>query len=297
MIEHPGPWPGDIDALDVPAPVAAAVARAGRLGVRVQFVRRTRRRRATPPFHVYVAHSGVGRGRRTEPAPDDGIGSRIGTGIAPAIGVGTAWLEGREVADPGDLAGLDLAAVAAGIPPGFGDPAPGPLFLVCTHGRHSACCARTGTPLARGLAARFGDAVWETTHVGGDRFAANLVCLPHGIYYGNLGPAEAAAAADAYLRGEIVLDRLRGRAGMPEAAQAAEHFVRLGSGILEIDSVRVESLTGASPYDAVVSAAKTRYRVRVDRVPGGGPCGPGCEEIRDTYVVGDLTLLNEASLV
>ena len=48
---------------------------------------------------------------------------------------------------------------------------PAPLLLVCTHGRRDACCAQFGRPTAMALARRYGTAVWETTHVGGDRFA------------------------------------------------------------------------------------------------------------------------------
>lgn len=42
------------------------------------------------------------------------------------------------------LAAGDPPGLAAGDPPGFGTPAPGPLFLVCTHGRRDVCCARYG---------------------------------------------------------------------------------------------------------------------------------------------------------
>jgi hypothetical protein len=278
LIEHPGPWPHDIGDLRLPAPIGRAVEEALRLGIRPQFIRRTARRRRTPPLQVYAGHSLATCG------PHD-------PGGAPA------WLEGRELTDPAELAGLDLTAVAAGERPGFGDPVNGPVLLVCTHGRRNVCCARTGGPLARELHARFGDAVWETTHVGGDRYAANLVCLPHGLYYGSLGPAEAIDAVRAYLRGEVVLDRLRGRAGIPEPAQAAEHFVRARSGILGVDDVRVESLTGTSPYEAAVTAGGSRYRVIVERAEINDGCGPGCQGDLDTYALGDLALLNEATLV
>jgi hypothetical protein len=90
-----------------------------------------------------------------------------------------------------------------------------PLYLVCTHGKRNVCCARLGGPLAQALAARHPGPVWETTHVGGHRFAANLVLLPHGLYYGPVTVALAAAAIDAYQRGSVVVDRYRGRAGQP----------------------------------------------------------------------------------
>jgi hypothetical protein len=271
LIEHPGPWAAEIGDTDLPAPVAAAVAEAVGNGVRVQLIRPTGRRRTVPPLRAYVGWSGSG---------------------APV------WLEGRELADPTELADLDLTAVAAGRPPGFGEPVPEPLFLVCAHGRHNACCARNGASLARALSARVGPSVWETTHVGGDRFAANLVCLPHGLYYGDLGLDEAMSAVTAYREGKVILDRLRGRAGLPESAQAAEHEVRALIGELGVDMVAVESVTGGNPaYDVVVRAGSDRYRVIVRPAPASGPCGPGCEESRRTYLCGRITLLSEAALV
>ncbi|MCQ0010318.1 hypothetical protein [Actinomadura madurae] len=102
---------------------------------------------------------------------------------------------------------------------------------------------------------------------------------------------------DAYLRGEVVLDRLRGRAGTPEPAQAAEHFVREHTGCLGLDEVVVESIIGTSPYEAVVVARQSRYRVIMEAVQQPDPCGTGCGENQRTYVVRELTLLNEAALV
>ncbi|MFG2089717.1 sucrase ferredoxin [Spirillospora sp. NPDC048824] len=269
LVEHPGPWPERVEDLATPAPVGEAVRAARKAGVRPQLIRRPGRRRRTPPLQVYAAFS---RGAEV-------------------------WIEGRELADPAELEALDLDALAAGRSPGLGEPVAEPLLLVCTHGRHNVCCARAGGPLARTLTARFDRLVWETTHVGGDRFAANLVCLPHGLYYGDLGETQAVTAADAYLRGEVVLDRLRGRAGTPEPAQAAEHFVRAHTGRLGLDDVTVRSITGTSRYEAVVVVQESRYRVVVEAVEQSAPCGPGCGENLKTYLVRELTLLNEAALV
>jgi hypothetical protein len=89
------------------------------------------------------------------------------------------------------------------------------LFLICTNGRHNVCCARLGTPLARALREELGDAVWETTHLGGDRYSANMVCLPDGLYYGDLAVTDGFAAATRYVRGEVWLKRYRGRLACP----------------------------------------------------------------------------------
>ena len=263
LIEHPGPWGRDIDHAVPPGPLADAIERATRHGVRVQFIRRSGRRRATPPLLVYAGYSG-----------------------------GPVWLEERELADHSELAGLDLAAVGAGRAPGFGTPVTRPLLLVCAHGRHNACCARFGVPLARALHRRFAD-VWETTHVGGDRYAANLVCLPHALYYGDLDETRAAEAAEAYRKGKVVLENYRGRAGFPEPVQAAEHFVRAHTGNLSVDDVTVEAMAGDT---AVVRAGHDRYEVRVERVDLE-QCGTGCGEEIGSYVERDLTLFNGTALV
>ena len=73
------------------------------------------------------------------------------------------------------------------------EPSADPLFVVCTHGRRDPCCAEQGRPLAERLAATARDDVWESTHIGGDRFAANLVAFPHGLYFGRLEPRRAGA--------------------------------------------------------------------------------------------------------
>jgi hypothetical protein len=276
LIEHPGPWAEEVDDTNLPSPVAAAIAEARRLGVRPQLIRRSGRRRTTPPLQVYIGWSGAGSNQKAAPA----------------------WLAGRELADPAELAELDMAAVAAGRCPDFGTPVTDPVLLVCTHGRHNACCARTGAPLARALRKRYGPAVWETTHVGGDRYAANLVCLPHGLYYGDLGFNEAVTAIDAYYAGQVSLERLRGRAGLPEPAQAAEHQVRAYTGAFGVEAVWAESVTGIDPaYEVIVRSGGERYRVNVRRSSRPDSCGSGCAENRRTYVCGTPALLNEAALV
>jgi hypothetical protein len=142
------------------------------------------------------------------------------------------WLERRRLDDPAELLGLEWAKVAAGERPGFGDPATEPVYLVCTNGRHDRCCATYGRPLALALAGAHGDLVWESSHVGGDRFAGNLVCLPSGHYFGRVGPAEAERVLGLHRRGIIDLFHYRGCCTDPPAVQAAEWFARRGTGLL-----------------------------------------------------------------
>lgn len=123
---------------------------------------------------------------------------------------------------------------------GAGAPIDHPLLLVCTHGKHDPCCARYGRPLYDALSDELEpDWIWQSSHVGGDRFAANVVCLPHGLYYGRLDRASAAAALDELLSNRVYLDPYRGRSCYAFAVQAAERVVREDTGLLGLDDVHL----------------------------------------------------------
>jgi hypothetical protein len=115
------------------------------------------------------------------------------------------------------------------------------LFLVCTHGKHDPCCARNGRPLYDVLVDQADEGwIWQVTHVGGDRFAGNVVVLPEGLYYGRVRPEEAWLLLDEHLAGRIYLDRFRGRSSLPFAVQAAEITVRERLGLTSVELSEVE---------------------------------------------------------
>lgn len=115
-------------------------------------------------------------------------------------------------------------------------PAEKPIVLVCTHGQHDSCCGRRGYPLFDALRKREDLEVWQCSHIGGDRFAANAVALPWGIYYGPVEPSDANALADAVVRDEIFLPGYRGRSSVPRPVQAAETFLRRETNIVDRDA-------------------------------------------------------------
>lgn len=116
-----------------------------------------------------------------------------------------------------------------------------PLILVCTHGQHDSCCGRRGYPLYDALRNRDRLDVWQCSHVGGDRFAANAVVLPWGLYYGPVEPEQAAELARATLSGEIFLPSFRGRSTVPRSAQCAEMHVRRASNLTARDALLLTS--------------------------------------------------------
>jgi hypothetical protein len=124
--------------------------------------------------------------------------------------------------------------------PGVAD-ASEPLHVVCTNGARDPCCAERGREVARALEASLGERVWECTHIGGDRFAANLVCFPHGVYFGRVPPHKAVEVALRYEDGTLDLDHYRGRSCFDFVTQAAEAFLRRAFGLGRIADVRLLS--------------------------------------------------------
>src|SRR5262245_2908023 len=138
-----------------------------------------------------------------------------------------------EVTGYDELVDLDLAGSG-------GERLAHPLLLVCTHGKHDRCCARYGRPLYKALEEQAEeDWVWQASHLGGDRFAGNVVFLPEGLYFGRVAPAEGWSVLDEYLAGRIVLDRYRGRSAYTFAEQTAEVAVRRATELRGLDDLEL----------------------------------------------------------
>jgi hypothetical protein len=157
---------------------------------------------------------------------------------AAHVGRDLGWLQTAVLDHPGELLDLDVAALGAGRSPGL-VPVDGPVFFVCTHGKHDACCAEKGRPVAAALSAAYPDQTWEVSHIGGDRYAGNALVLPDGLYLGRLDADNAVAAAADLLGGRLPLDVLRGRTHLPMAAQAGEIALFRHLGETAMASIRV----------------------------------------------------------
>ena len=240
LIEHPGPWGKDglLDAR-LPAGVGRDLrALEAKSGARVLLIRR----------------------------PGRGAAGDAGPVRCFAVDTRDAWLGSETLDRIGDAAGLDPRDRGT-----FRDePGGEPLFIVCTHGRRDPCCAERGRPVAAALADAFPDRTWESTHVGGDRFAGNLVAFPHGLYFGRLEPSEAPAVAHGYAEGRIgSLDRYRGRSCDPFPVQAAERAVREQLELDRIDDVVPVDVRRDRHRAAVVfTTPRGRWGVRLERSPG-----------------------------
>lgn len=241
LIEQPGPWTQHAVETTLAAVFPQdAVDHARSAGLRPMLIRRPGRHERTTGERAVFVGSGV---------------------------PGNRWLERLDMTDLAELATLDLAAVAAGHP-GHGRPVSDPLFLVCTHGTKDMCCAVLGRPLVTALAENHPEHTWEVSHLGGDRWAGNLLVVPNGFLHGQLTPAEATVVAKAALAGQVHPDGLRGRtsaAGPWE--QTAEIAVRRRTGLRALDAVTADGsrLAGNDVCVVLVRAANLRYEVTVRR--------------------------------
>jgi hypothetical protein len=243
LLEHVGPW-GDKALRDARLPEG--------LGEELQ------RRAAEHRAKILLI-------RRYSSSPD-GDGLRVFAAYADPV---SPRLEAGRLTEPREVLDVDLGALRRGGTSGLA-PYDGSVFCVCTNGRHDACCAERGRPVAKALDQAHPEETWEVSHVGGDRFAANMVVLPHGLYYGRLDPASAIAVAGAHLSGELDLDHLRGRSSHPMAVQAAEIHLRRDLGVTRRDDVVfVDRVTDADLTTVSFAVAGATYDVQVRSVRDG----------------------------
>jgi hypothetical protein len=222
LVEQPGPWGrgGLRQSRFDPAVASRLEADLGRRGVRVVAIRRPGR---TPP------------------------GQRRRWGFADCRPGRERLVWGSFGADA-ELLDVDPDAVA-----GAADPAP--AYFVCAHSKHDTCCALRGRPVAAALTEVRPGRAWECSHLGGERFAANVLVLPLGQLYGRVLPfaaAEFAAAADA---GEVVPALLRGRIGLVPAAQTALAFAHGQLALVHAADVTVRGVRVLDDHEAVVRLA------------------------------------------
>lgn len=121
------------------------------------------------------------------------------------------------------------------------------LYLVCTNGRRDLCCARFGLPVYEALKAIAGESAWECSHVGGHRFAPNVLQMPDGLLYGRVQPQEIAKLVSLAQAGQICLENLRGRSAYTPAVQAAEYYLRQQSGERSLTAYRLVDAIETEP--------------------------------------------------
>jgi hypothetical protein len=263
LMEVEGPWRrrNAVTSGELEERVARALmAKADEAGVKVQAIRRSSRRAAPGPRTCFLAST-----------------ARDG-----------AYLERFDLPDAASVLDLDLTAP----PRSTWDE---PLYLVCTHSKRDACCARRGRPLARAMKAARPSETWEIGHIGGHRFAATFLAFPHGLAFGRVPAAAGPRVVAALEAGEIALEYLRGRAGDPWAVQAADVLVRRRLGLRGVDELAVEGVDDT--VVALRTADGARLRATVTRTaaePRPISCGDDPEPVF-AHALADLAVLDRAA--
>lgn len=102
-----------------------------------------------------------------------------------------------------------------------------PFFLVCTNGKKDKCCSKFGLPVFKFFESFNTDVpVWESSHVGGDRFAANVIAMPYGIYYGHVAVEDVGHILVRTLLKKIYKNNYRGLSRRSFFEQSIECYIR-----------------------------------------------------------------------
>ncbi|HEY5857127.1 MAG TPA: sucrase ferredoxin [Aldersonia sp.] len=232
-VELSGAW-GHHALLDSPTTIEptlgrAIVRRAEREGMRIVAIRKPGRRRAEKRWRWAVADARPGQ----------------------------ESLRWGEVDDPHHLLAIHLDR-------SDGAESDDPLIAVCAHGKHDRCCAVRGRRAAAAIHAEFPEWTWECSHLGGDRFAATMIVLPHGLYYGRMDTDDPGRPVRLFREGRVEVARFRGRSSLPEVVQAAQHHARLRFGSNGIDDlVPLDVTPDGDETDVVLAGPHGPVVVRV----------------------------------
>jgi hypothetical protein len=136
----------------------------------------------------------------------------------------------RDVGSYAELQHVDFVRMAAEPAlPAF-QPQSAGLYLVCTNAARDQCCGRYGVPVYLALRERLADRIWQCTHVGGHRFAPNVLYLPSGTLYGRVNLGDLDRFVSAVEAGRVPAEWLRGRTANAYHVQAAEAMLGDGAG-------------------------------------------------------------------
>ncbi|MGC4959841.1 sucrase ferredoxin [Gordonia sp. DT101] len=229
LLEVSGPWGPSVflnsSKIIDPALGRSIVRRVEATGMRIVAIRRPGRRAPTPRWRWFVVHSSPGEESIHQGEVDDA----------------TSY--------------LDLALDGSD-----GESSSDPVIAICAHGKHDQCCAVRGRSATTAIATEFPEWTWECSHLGGDRFAATMLVLPHGLSYGRVDSSDdPAALIRLYNEGRLDDEHLRGRTSLPHPVQAAQHFVRQKTGEDRIDAL------------AALDVQRGDHRIRVVLDGNDGP--------------------------
>ena len=119
-----------------------------------------------------------------------------------------------------------------------------PQYFVCTNAKRDICCAKFGRPTYAALHRLIAGRAWQTTHVGGHRYAPNVLALPQSALYGRVMPGDVPRFLAQIERGGLAREFLRGQTRYSKVAQVAEHAIENAG---ELHSETLQQATFTTP--------------------------------------------------
>jgi hypothetical protein len=155
---------------------------------------------------------------------------------------------------------------------------------VCTHGRHDKCCAKFGQQLFDTLRESINESdhtieIWESSHLGGHRFAATVLDMPSGKMYGRIKPN----LIDALLNEKVQIEFHRGNVFNPAWLQVVELEIQKYlkdqklRGEVKITKEVFPTKDSFEAYFHLRDNQETNWKMKLRRQEFGGP--NSCEDL------------------
>ena len=139
-------------------------------------------------------------------------------------------------------------------------------LAICTHGTRDRCCAKWGFLAYREALRLYIEGLspftpLESSHLGGDRFAATGVFFPTGSMYAHLESHDLAGLIQAEAAGRIVPDAYRGCVFEPTLAQVVRAGLARTAALNDAHAAIEARLDAAHPGQVDVRYGEARFRV------------------------------------
>ena len=157
-------------------------------------------------------------------------------------------------------------------------------LFVCTHGKHDQCCAKFGQQLFDTLRKSIPDTdhtveIWESSHLGGHRFAPTVLDMPSGKMYGRLEPS----LINALLYEKLPFELYRGNVFYPAWLQVVELEIlkyltdRQLNGEIQITQEAFPTKNSFEAYFRLKDNPEVNWKLKLYQQEFGGP--NSCKEL------------------
>lgn len=171
--------------------------------------------------------------------------------------VGGVRMRSGSLDDIQDVAQWDFNAILRGELPPVGRRSADPVLFLCANGKRDTCCAMKSRSIIDTLRSNpeYTSQFFESSHLGGHRFAPTGLLLPWGISLGRLDEDSALSLLEQAWQGKISPEHIRGRSAFAHWAQTAELAIRKTYDIQGIEHLDVVVLRNDRVLPAITRSS------------------------------------------